>query len=228
MDASRISQYEEYLRSNYYDRLVAGQGVEEIYALLSDAPAVETWLDVGCGVTTLFWSLGLDRASRIICADMYPEALHVLRRFVGGLEIPPCYRDAALLRSKEEPFWARQIDWSYIAFDAFYPWPFPANSFDLVSQFGCFGVAPDARVFSNAVAHATRVLKPGGRLIGANWRRRATESSWSWGGANRFIDQCLLQQAVEGTGCHLVSGSLVRLSSKTYDAVLVWSMEKQR
>jgi len=87
MDPSRIDYFEDY-RSRYFnDNLLPGQGVEEILAALRTYGGTpEIWIDLGAGVTTLFWSIGVRNPGRVIACDLVPEALAVLWSFKESQE----------------------------------------------------------------------------------------------------------------------------------------------
>jgi hypothetical protein len=91
MNAEHLAYFEDYRRRYFNDRLIAGQGVEDILFCLRDHGGTpRRWIDLGAGVTTLFWSIGVQSPGEVAAADLIPEALHVLAAFKATDEVPPC------------------------------------------------------------------------------------------------------------------------------------------
>jgi len=230
LDPERLRYFEDY-RSRYFnDRLMPGQGAEEILSALRDhggRPA--HWIDLGAGVTTLFWAIGLEAApGAVSVCDLVPEALHVLTAFKDGDETPPCYREAmALVGRPETQFEAlRRRPWTCHVFDCLRPWPAGpgrAGGYGLISAIGCFGLSPDADRYAGAFAAAAANLAPGGRFIGADWVRSGLLIDRE-GHDNRYVSPALTAACAERAGLSTLALDRVPIAGDPYyDSVTVWA-----
>src|SRR5262249_7642784 len=137
----------------------------------------DEWLDLGCGTTTLFWSIGLHSVGAIDCCDKHPEALKVLSDFLGSDDLPACYADALNLLGAPH----RHLEGMRKRFRRFVVADFMDNNsrmtglseYDLVTAFGLLGLAPSAEMYAAALANAARKVRRGGHLAGADWIRSA-------------------------------------------------------
>jgi hypothetical protein len=229
----RIAYFEDYRRRYFNDRLVLGQGTEDILRTLHDHGGVPArWMDLGAGVTTLFWATAVKMPGEVAACDLVPEALHVLSSFKDGDEVPQCYRDALAMlgRSRQEFDAVRNLQWTYHIFDCLGPWPAPpaANAHDLITAIGCFGLAPDADGYANAFAAAAANLMPAGRFIGADWIRSALFVDLE-GHDNRYISAKLSAACADRAGLELLSLKEIQIDGDLYyDAVIVWAFGNWR
>ena len=231
LKAEHLAYFEENLDRYFNDRLIPDQGVEEILEALRDhggRPA--RWIDLGAGVTTLFWSIGVNAPQRVFACDLVPEALKVLSSFKDSGRVPPCYTDALALmaRSKAEFEAPRRAAWSYHVFDCLNAWRVPgeAEGFDLVSVIGCLGLASDPAGYETAFRAAADNIAAGGRLVGADWIRSsmfvATE-----GHDNRYLSPVLTEGCAARLGLTRLQVDRVQIQGDPYyDAVIVWAYSR--
>ena len=232
MNPDHIAYFEDY-RSRYFnDRLVPGQGVEEILAtLMEHGGTPDLWIDLGACVTTLFWSIGVRNPGRVVACDLVPEALSVLSSFKEGKEVPPCYSQAMELvgLSQAEFNITRCRPWDYHLFDCHAPWSLPeyADRFDLITAIGCFGLARDPAHYASAFGAAAANLRPGGRFIGADWVRSAAFIERE-GHDNSYISTALTERCGVAHGLSPLSCTRVTIQGDPwYDAVIAWVFSTQ-
>ncbi|MDE3080695.1 MAG: class I SAM-dependent methyltransferase [Paracoccaceae bacterium] len=228
LDPAHLAYFEDY-RSRYFnDRLLPGQGVEEILATLSNhggRPA--RWVDLGAGVTTLFWAIGVDRPAQVVACDLVPEALSVLSTFKQGDEVPRCYGEAMALlgRSLADFNSLRRSDWDFRVLDCLSPWTLTGfeEGFDLVTAIGCLGLAHDADHYAQAFLAGACNLRPGGRFIGADWVRSAAFVDIE-GHDNGYVSASLTESCGERASLQLLSIENISIKGDPYyDSVLVWA-----
>ena len=231
LDSCRMAHFQHYFHQYYHETFRSHQGTEEIIELLMKYGWGSDWIDLGSGPSTLFWSLALSGIDSITCSDIAPEALHVLHKFVQSDEIPGCYREVLALLSRPLTHLAdmRQRVHHYYAFDVMQPWPrFMANKqYDLITQFGTFGLAPSPEAYLQCFAHLLPYLKPEGRVLGANWIRSA-RLVVSEGGDNSYLSLDLIERAAKRFQLHVLHRNAVIVhDDDSYDAVLLWAMKKR-
>lgn len=230
IDKGRIEYFEDYQRRYYNDRLTFGQGTEQMLSILSRFGANPgDWLDLGCGVTTLFWSIGLGVPMSISVCDVVPEALFVLDQFRLGTALPGCYRDALTLLGRDvvDLKRIRKMHWNFLIFDCLKAWPeLPvACSFHTVTSIGCFGLAPHTRGYAEAFLYAAKALRSGGRMIGADWIRSATFIERE-GHDNRYLTASLVAACASEAALTPLEIAQIPISGDAnYDAMIVWAFE---
>lgn len=228
MNPDYIAYFEDYRGRYFNDRLIPGQGVEEILATLRKYGGTpDLWIDLGAGVTTLFWSIGVRDPGRVIACDLVPEALAVLSSFKEGKEVPPCYGQAMVRvgLSQADFDTTRRRPWDYHLFDCHAPWSLPeyADGFDLVTAIGCFGLAPDPARYAAAFGAAAANLRPGGRFVGADWARSAAFVDRE-GHDNGYVSAALSERCGAECGLRLLNCTRIAIKGDPYyDAVLAWA-----
>lgn len=231
LDPAHLAYFEDYRRRYFNDRLVPGQGVENILdALTTHGGQPARWADLGAGVTTLFWAIGVNSPGQVVACDLVPEALTVLSTFRTGSEVPPCYEEAMALvgRSRAAFEATRRGPWSFHVFDALAPWRLPndADGFDLVTAMGCFGLSRDAAQYADAFAAAAAHVRPGGRFVGADWHRSPSFIA-AEGHDNRYVSEALTTACARAAGLTPLSIRPVPIEGDPhYASVLVWAFEK--
>ena len=81
-DPQRLAYFEDYRTRYFHAPLIPGLGVEPILETLArHGGAPNFWADLGAGVTTLFWAIGVNAPRAVAVCDLVPEALQVLSRF---------------------------------------------------------------------------------------------------------------------------------------------------
>lgn len=229
--AEHLSYFEDYLDRYFNDRLIPDQGAEELLGTLRDhGGQPDRWIDLGAGVTTLFWSIGVNAPQRIFACDLVPEALKVLSSFKVSGMVPPCYNDALALmaRPRTEFDATRRAAWSYHVFDCLNAWQIPgeAAGFDLVSVIGCLGLASDPAGYETAFRAAADNLASGGRLVGADWIRSSIFVA-SEGHDNRYLSPALTEGCAARLGLKRLQVDRVPIKGDPYyDAVIVWAFAR--
>ena len=231
LNSEHLAYFEDYRTRYFNDRLIPGQGVEEILTTLAHQGGTPVrWADLGSGVTTLFWAIGVDRPEQVVACDLVPEALSVLSAFKQGVEVPPCYRDAMNLigRSFADFERLRRSQWDFHVLDCLSPWTLPGfeDGFDLVTAIGCLGLAPNPDRYTQAFLAGAHNVRPGGRYIGADWIRSPAFVNMEGhdnGYVSAFLTESCGRQAGLGRLC------MMNISIKGdpyYDTVLVWAFER--
>jgi hypothetical protein len=229
LDPDALAYFRQYFTEYFRDEFRPGQGTEDILDTLAQVRSAGDWLDIGAGPCTLFWSIPLDGIRSIRCADAAPEALAVLRDFVRGDEVPRCYQQvlARFGRDAEHLAGSRQAVADYAVFDAMKPWPEPFDGmrFDLITEFGLFGLSPTPEQYRACFRHLRPRLREGGAVVGADWIRSARFIA-AEGHDNSYLSEQLVTRAVEEADLTLRSCRLCPIEGdESYDAVVVWSAE---
>ncbi|NKC19989.1 hypothetical protein CWC29_014325 [Pseudoalteromonas sp. S4498] len=232
LDPAQYSRAKQYFLEYYQGPFIYGQGVEELLKILECYGTKGSWLDLGSGPSTLLWSIPLSGITSITCSDKHPEMLLILRNFVCSRKIPKCYKDVLEICSRNVDHLAdmRKKFSSYYEIDALRPWHGHAlsESFDLVTEFGCFGISPSAEAFIDCVGYVKPAITPGGRFIGANWVRSNHYVSL-YGGKNSYLCTELIVSAAEIHDMELLHAEMIPVKGDPYyDAVIVWVLNKKR
>ncbi|MBM4792848.1 class I SAM-dependent methyltransferase [Streptomyces sioyaensis] len=229
LDPERLAYYRGYFTEFFQGDFVLGMGTEDILDTLAESGAGGDWLDLGSGPSTLFWSLALTGIRSVRSADAAPEAVAVLREFAESKDVPRSY-EQVLDRYGRDPGHLEQMRGrigGYHVFDAMSPWPaeFAGERFDLVTEFGLFGLAPTERGYRECFQHLREHVRPGGRVIGADWIRSARLIT-SEGHDNTYLTEELVATAVREAGLRLRASRLCPIKGdELYDALIVWSAE---
>jgi SAM-dependent methyltransferase len=232
LDPQRVAYFEDYRTRYFHSALIPGQGVEPILETLArHGGAPNRWVDLGAGVTTLFWAIGVNAPGAVAVCDLVPEALHVLSRFKASDELPPCYADALRLVGKSaRDFEAvRRLDWSYHVMDGLAPWSIPSfdDGFDLISAIGCFGLATSPALYARGFAAAARNLAVGGRLIGVDWIRSARFVERE-GHDNSYLGEALAAECGSRAGLKPLSLATAPIAGDDfYDALIIWAFQRE-
>jgi hypothetical protein len=231
LNENRLAEAQNYFHAHYYEALRPRQGLEEILVTLKIYGLSGNWLDLGSGTSTLIWSIPLSEITSITCTDLYPETLKVLHDFVASDEIPPCYQDALKFCEKDEAHlheMRKRID-HYEVLDALRPWEqhekFFLQSYNLITQFGCFGLSKSEKEFIQCIGYAKKFLVQKGRLIGANWTRSSSLVKRA-GHDNSYLTPKLIEHAAMLNQMKLLYNSQVKIDNDPdYSHVIIWVME---
>ncbi len=231
LSESRLAASRAYFSKYYSDAFHEGQGLEKILETLRRYGTSGTWLDLGAGPSTLLWSIPLSGITSITCNDVYPEPLAVLDTFAQSGTIPHCYRHALRLSGKSRrSFLASAIKIKeYAIFDALRRWPscMARKRYDLITEFGCFGLAPKGSAFESCFGYLRPYLARHGRVIGANWKRSSRYVANN-GGDNSYLSCDLVRHGAECFGFRALHCETVSIvGDRDYDAVIIWAMEPQ-
>ena len=92
-DQQKLTQHKEYFYKYYNECFMPDQGTETILETIKNFCPGGDWLDLGCGSSTLFWSLVTKNIRTISCSDYDMEALKTLHDFSLQKNVPKCYLD---------------------------------------------------------------------------------------------------------------------------------------
>lgn len=226
-----IAYFEDYRERYFNDRLRPGQGVAEIlHALKNHGGTPRRWIDLGAGVTTLIWSIGVDQPGAICACDLVPEALKVLAVFKAGSELPQCYRDALALTGKtvSEFNRTRSLQRDFHVMDCLKPWASPHNEaeYDLVTAIGCFGLTDGPKAYEEAFMAAASHLAFGARFIGVDWIRSQAFIQKE-GHDNSYLCSALTAHCASRAGLTLLESTSVAITGDPYyDSLMLWACSR--
>lgn len=228
LDPARLAYFRRYFDSYFNDEFRRGQGTEDILENLARFGAGGDWIDLGAGPSTLFWTIPLDNIRSISCCDMAPEALKVLNEFVNGDELPQCYRQVLEMYAKPAEHLAemkRKVSHYYV-FDAMEAWPeeFARHRYDLITEFGLFGLAASPERYLDCFEHLRPHLSDNGRIVGADWIRSPAFVRRE-GHDNTYLSPELVAEGAKRADVRLLHcrRSEIR-GDPLYDAVICWAM----
>lgn len=226
-----VAYFEDYRKRYFNDRLLPDQGVAEILgALKNHGGTPRRWIDLGAGVTTLFWSIGVDQPGAICACDLVPEALKVLAEFKAGSELPQCYRDALALTGKtvHEFNGTRSLQWDFHVMDCLKPWasPYDEVEYNLVTAIGCFGLAGGPEAYEEAFMAAASHLAVGARFIGVDWIRSQAFIKKE-GHDNSYLNSALIAHCASRAGLTLLELTPVAIAQDPhYDSLILWACRR--
>jgi len=216
-------EYEQYYHQYYNQAFEYGKGTEDILNLISSVKLTGTnrWLDLGSGSMSLFWSIPLLGVNEIYCVDINPEAFYFLELLKKRKEYPQCYYDVLKMFDqrveKLHYFFDKLLDVN--CFDALNEWPrhYDSIKFDLITQFGLFGLCEDKITYLKSLMLAWKSLSQGGTFIGANWKRKKNGC--------QYLDTSIIQllgvdAKVQYNEYHTFE------DDPEYDGVLIWQLVK--
>lgn len=229
-DKERMEYYTRYFTEYYHDGFRSGQGTEVVLDVLKKYGQAGTWLDIGAGPATLFWSLMLPKMKELHCSEMYIEGLKVLDDFIRSDMVPQCYKDVMQMHgiAPEHLASMRAIPRSYFLFNALQEWPsgLPKESYDLITAFGVFGLSKTPEAYRESFSYMKPFLKPGAIAIGANWIRSQHFIDKN-GGDNRYLQPELVEKSARDYGYEIQHLSREQIAGdENYDGVLVWALRK--
>ena len=229
LDPEQLARFRRYCQEYFNEEFRPGQGTEQILDALARHSTGGDWIDLGCGPSTLFWSLVLTGVRSVSCADISSEALQVLAEFVAGDQVPTCYRQVLAMYRRPPAHLAemRRLIRHYYRFDVTRPWPpeLAEAGFDLVTAFGIFGLSPSPAGYLGCFDHLRPHLRPGGRIIGGNWIRsqRLVELERH---DNRYLTTGLAVEGIRRAGGEVLHCERVSIRGDPfYDAVIVWAAQ---
>ena len=227
-DCERLRDFRQYAQRHFNDGFRLGQGTEVILDFILKYQRQGDWVDLGCGPTTLFWSIPLDGITSITCVDESLEAIKVLDEIVRENGWPTCYSEALKMVGKaEDDLWsmASKIHNLWI-FDALDPWPevLCRVRFDLITQFGLFGLSATEEEYVRCISYVLPHMNDGACVIGANWRSRELSDNSS-NARSRYLRSGLASDAASSLGLRLLDERWVDISNDPeFDGVLVWAL----
>ena len=218
-----------YFKQYYNDSYRHGQGTEYVLNTIRDYCPGGKWLDVGCGSTTLFWSLMTNKISEIFCADINLEALKVLDDFVCSNEIPQCYADVINEYNLDKSILSEnkvKIK-KYYSFDALNSWPkqLLQHEYDFITQMGVFGLSKTSEEYILCFKNITEALKENGICVGANWVL-STQYIKERGLDNTYITCKLIEEACSRFSLSLLKCGESKIDNdRNYDKLIFWAVQ---
>ncbi|SEF37122.1 hypothetical protein SAMN05421837_112235 [Amycolatopsis pretoriensis] len=208
-------------RDTYYARqFVYGMGTEEILTMLRSVPAIDTWLDLGCGSESLLWACAL-RAGRLTAVDVDPDRLDLLRLNATSTEPRGAYETALQLGGRTPAEWnslCALVSDVRVA-DCLDGAAGNLPRSELVTQFGLLGLCRDEQHFGERVTWMTDLVVPGGLVAGANWMSAVHPDRLG-------LHEELYRTAFADAGVEL--DNLLRISSSDTDYPEIWAYTGSR
>ncbi|UVO30151.1 hypothetical protein [Bradyrhizobium arachidis] len=228
LDQGHVDYFSQYRSLYFNESFREGQGTEEILELIAALDEVGCWLDLGCGPTTLFWSIPANVRSSIDCCDKSAEALKVLYDFILSDEIPPCYQQVLTRYGRDRSYLAGvrdKID-RFIVHDVLNT-PLCgvlARQHELITAIGLFGLSRNPERYAWVLGNAAAQLADEGYMIGADWVRSARFIG-AEGHDNSYINEALIRDAAGEHRLDVLSLSKIRIrDDPLYSTVFVWLM----
>ncbi len=194
-------------------------------------------LDFGCGPSLLFWSMFMQKATRIDGFDIVPENIGYLNGLLSLKRKPLIYAKLAsnvknrLLKKKDvgsfqEGF--KKIGRLKVG-NILKPAPFGKDRYDTVTEIGCIGCVHTNAQLLKAVRNMHASLKDGGTAVFVNWtdkRAPLREEVPQFDGTVR-ISRRLFEQKFREAGFHDISLSVKRnLSSFEFGTIIYGTARK--
>lgn len=229
LDYQKLNQHREYFYKYYNDCFKQEQGTETILEAIKEFCPGGEWLDLGCGSSTLFWSLMTENIKSISCCDYDVEALQILHDFSLQKDIPKCYLDVIDIYKLDANILDanRKKISNYYVFDSLNQWPtqMKEKRYDYITEFGVFGLSKTSEGFINCFNYMIGSLNKAGIAIGANWVL-SHEYSKRRNHFNNYISCELVDEAVKIFNLELLFLKEVAIKNDIdYDKVIVWAIK---
>lgn len=219
----KLKYHREYFKQYYGSEFKYGQGTEVILDVLNRYGRGGKWLDLSGGTNTFFWSIALNNISDVTVMDIDEEAGIVLneireQRFANG-----CY-EFALRKYKKEPEDIYSIPISFVKADILSDniEKYTLQKFDIITQFGLWGLLKDENVYLQKIKDAEKRLKHDGILISANWTFEG-ELIKKRGYDNGYLQKSLIEEFCEREGFDLLFLDEIKIQNDSeYSKVLIY------
>ncbi len=229
LDEVKLSYYESYFHNNFNSHFEYNLGTDVLLNHIADMNTINNWIDLGAGASTLFWALPLKTVSNIYCNEVTVEPLYILNReILSKKELPFCYYDVLNIYNREQfhlDYLKSRMNDFYI-FDVMNEWKINQVDFDLITQFGTFGLSKNKEMYIKCMNNAFDNLSVGGYMIGANWilkERYAKER----GIDNHYLDISIVESFRKKNKCVVVDNQVVNIVDNNYESVLIWCLKKK-
>jgi hypothetical protein len=229
VDNQKLSYYENYFLNNFYSHFEYNLGTEIILDYLSEINSVNYWMDLGAGASSLFWALPMTQINNIFCNEITIEPFLIFNNeILRKNQLPICYND--ILKMYHKDF--SQVDYlkskmtNFHIFDAMKSWSIQDVKFDLITQFGTFGLSKDADSYIQCINYAFDNLTVGGRMIGANWifkENFAKERQID----NSYLNTNLIHSFAKERDCVIIDNQIINIVDENYKSVLIWYLQKK-
>ena len=229
LDEERTAYFQRYLDDYYNSAFIYGQGTEHILAMAARHAPGGHWLDIGSGTSALFWATAFKGIKSVTCADLVPEALFVFDRFRASSAVPVCYQEALKIAGNTEHTLARtrSLPWYYHQCDILEPWApcFQERSFDMITAYAVFGLAPDLAGYKACFRHLSEAAKAGQTVLGADWIRSDSFVAQE-GHDNRYVSVQSCQEAAREAGFSVIECAYHRIEGDSlYTGVVPWVLK---
>lgn len=171
IDFNELKIQESYFCMNYASEYIPEQGTDVILNIIQEYSKPGSWIDLGGGANTFFWSIPFNNPTKIVNVDRSMESLLVcesakLKKFNEG-----CYKywidsfgiDVNRVYNREIEYIMSDLLNDEITSQQF-------GIFDNVTQFGLFGLCVDIKSYESKLLESMALLKNKGIFIGANWK----------------------------------------------------------
>lgn len=230
-----LDQYEydlkkKYFQKYYFDCFKLNQGTDIILETIKSFCPGGRWLDVGCGSSTLFWSLMTQEIESITCSDISIEALKILYDIVNDTNDPPnCYSDVIKMYKLSNDIFdknKKKIK-EFIVFDSLKEWPIEIykKAYDFITEFGVFGLSNNGKSFRECFNYLKKALAINGVAIGANWVL-SKQYSQQRNHNNSYINCSEVTRACKESGLLLLRCVEVSIiDDPCYERVIIWAAQ---
>ncbi|MEQ9246235.1 MAG: class I SAM-dependent methyltransferase, partial [Nitratireductor sp.] len=223
--------FERYSETYFSGPFIEGQGAEAVLEAMRDYVVGGRALDLGAGTSTLFWYLPVRNLSSLSCADISPEALEVLDRFIKSDRRPACYEWASSHFPVRRDALAhlRACFREYLIFDFLSPWPtmLDEERYDVVTAFGSLALAKDAVQYAGSFRQMAAHMNVCGRAVGADWIRRPAFAAKD-GHDNSYLSEEVVRSALIKADLQpLLHERIEILGDPLYEAIVLWAGEKR-
>lgn len=229
LNREKLSYYENYFRDNFNSHFEYNVGTDIILNHIADLGDICNWIDLGAGASTLFWALPLHKVDNIYCNEVAVEPFSILdREILRKNELPNCYLDVLEMFK----FDLSHVDYlkskmkNFHIFDAMKKWSVDSISFDLITQFGTFGLSKDIDAYIRCMDYAFDNLCVGGQMVGANWifkRDYSIERNID----NHYLNSDIIERFSMSQECTIIENQLINIIDPNYDGILIWKLKKK-
>lgn len=163
-----LFDYLNYYFNYYGSSYKKNQGIDTICKMLTKYCNGNSWLDLGGGCNTVFWSNFIN-ANYIVSIDRYKEAKiasEIIYKFFIQSDCEIYLRNLLNLdRNKIQ----QKFNIKYIAKDLLNQRINMKEKFDVITQFGLFGLCKNQNEYIEKVFECLQLLNINGVYFGANW-----------------------------------------------------------
>lgn len=229
LDQTKLSNYKSYFENNFNSHFEYNLGTEIILNHIASVKTANNWIDLGAGASTLFWALPLKTVNNIYCNEVTIEPLYLLNReILNKKELPVCYYDVLNIYDctplHVDYLKSKMIN--FHIFDIMSEWSINQVSFDLITQFGTFGLSKDKEMYLKCMNNAYVNLSVGGQMIGANWILKKSYAE-ERGIDNRYLDTSIIETFAKDEKYVVIDNQVVNIADNNYEGVLIWHLKKR-
>lgn len=216
-----------YFKKYYGSEFKKNQGVENILEMIQNHSVKGSWIDLGAGSNTYFWSAAFREIQEICCVDKTKESFLITKAIRNGNLLSKCYdyifekykSDVSRLFNLPINFYtANLLDGEDIKIN---------KKYSNVSQFGLLGLSKNQEKYIRNFEKLDNFVEKGGVFLGANWIFSTSYSSKK-GFTNTYLSQDLIQSIAQTYSYELCYFEKVEIEKDpNYNAVILYALEKK-